>query len=921
MKRAILVAAITALGGASALATPANKAALGVRYGRFLSARLDTCSTCHQSAPGAKPGVTLDEFPHNPFGARLKAVAAVLKKSGQRADLGRRLEKIAGEDSDGDGVANEAELLLGHNPGDAKDKPTASELSGLAKLKPTFTAFRSEYRWQPFESVVAPAVPNLSNLSPCPLPRALASSLGKGVLKAPFPRPEGTRNERPGEGLGRGYSGRGSQNPIDAFLAVEQQKRGLAVQPPADKRTLLRRATLDITGLVPTPKEIEAFLADKSPDAYEKAVERLLASPRYGERWGRHFMDVWRYSDWAGWADGGQIRDSQPHIWRWRDWIVESLNANKGYDRMVQEMLAADELAPGDPQALRATGFLARNYKLLSREQWLEDTVNHTSKAFLGITMHCAKCHSHMYDPIPQTDYYRFRAIFEPHQVRQDRVPGELDTTKDGLPRVYDADLKAPTYLFVRGDERNPDKSKALEPGVPEALGGKLVIQPVALPAAAVTPDRREFVQRDLLNASNAALLAAFRAQAAKPSPLADAEVALAQAKHKALLAILEVETTSTKAAAELTVQAQREVAVAEARKNLLAAEAKKRPEAQKALDTAEAALKQPLNSNYTPRFTAYPAESSGRRLALARWLTDKQNPLTARVAVNHVWLRHFGQALVPSVADFGRNGRKPTHPQLLDYLADRFMASGWDLKALHKLILTSTAYQRDSRATPENLKRDPDNLYLWRKSPLRLEAEAVRDNVLFAAGHLDETRGGAEIDQNAALTSQRRSLYLRNAAEKQSELMQIFDGPSVTECYERKPSVMPQQALALANSELALREARALAFNLSHPQPLPPPGVRTSLGKRGEPESGSPFPVRNDGYPLGAGEGLGERLSNAPVFIKNAFERILSRPPTTTEAQECLRFLAAGGEASLQRRYENLVLVLFNHNDFVTVR
>ena len=883
MKRAILVAAITALSGATALATPANKAALGARYGRFLPARLDACSTCHQSAPGAKQGVTLEDFPHNPFGARLRAVAEVLKKSGQRTDLGRRLEKIAGEDSDGDGVANEAELLLGHNPGDAKDKPTAVELAGLAKTKVAFTAFRSEYRWQPFESVVAPAVPNLSP-------------------------------------AGRGRGGRLS--PIDAFLAVEQQKRGLTLQPPTDKRTLLRRATLDLTGLVPTPQEIEAFLADQSPSAYEKAIDRLLASPRYGERWGRHFMDVWRYSDWAGWADGGQIRDSQPHIWRWRDWIVESFNANKGYDKMVQEMLAADELAPGDPQALRATGFLARNYKLLSREQWLEDTVNHTSKAFLGITMHCAKCHSHMYDPIPQTDYYRFRAIFEPHQVRQDRVPGELDTAKDGLPRVYDADLKAPTYLFVRGDERNPDKSQTLEPGVPEALGGKLTVQPVALPAAAVTPDRREFVQRDLINASNAALLAAFRAQAAKPSPLTDAEVALAQAKHKALLAILEVEATNTKASAELTLQAQREVAAAEARKNVLAiTDEKKRPEAQKALDTAEAALKQPLTTNYTPRFTAYPTESSGRRLALARWLTNRQNPLTARVAVNHVWLRHFGQALVPSVADFGRNGRKPTHPQLLDYLADRFMASGWDFKALHKLILLSAAYQRDSHATPENLKRDPDNLYLWRKSPLRLEAEAVRDNVLFTAGHLDETRGGPELDQNVALTSQRRSIYLRNAAEKQSELMQIFDGPSVTECYERKPSVMPQQALALANSELALREARALARELANLSPNPSPG-RSFLTGKGEIHPLSPSFPNDEGVP-GRG-GLGRRGSgevNAPVFVKNAFERTLSRPPTTTEAQECLRFLAIGGEVNLQRRYENLVLVLFNHNDFVTVR
>lgn len=832
MKRAILVAAILAFGGTSALATPANKAALGVRYGRFLSARLDSCATCHQGQP-PKSAISLETYPHNPFGARLKALGDTLRQSGQRSDLGRRLEKIAGEDSDGDGISNELEILLGHNPGDPKDKPTAAELAGLAKTKLAFATFRGEYRWQPFESVVMPPIP----------------PAGRGT---------------------------GGNNPIDAFLAVEQQKRGLSVRPTADKRTLLRRVTLDLTGLAPTPQETADFLADPSPKAYEKAVERLLASPRYGERWGRHFMDVWRYSDWAGWADGGQIRDSQPHIWHWRDWIVESLNENKGYDRMVQEMLAADELAPGDQSALRATGFLARNFKLLSREQWLEDTVNHTSKAFLGITMHCAKCHSHMYDPIPQDEYYRFRAIFEPHQVRLDRVPGELDTNKDGLPRVYDADTKVATYLFVRGDERNPDKSKVLEPGIPAAFGGKLTIQPVALPLAASTPDRQDFVQRDLINASNAALLAAFRAQATKPSPLADAEVALAQAKHKALLAILEAEVTGTKPAAELTVQAQREVALAEARRNVLATEEKKRPEAQKAVDAAEAALKQPLTTSYTPRIKSYPTESSGRRLALARWLTERQNPLTARVVVNHVWLRHFGQALVPSVADFGRNGRKPTHPQLLDYLSARFMESGWKFKELHRLIVLSQAYQRDSHADPNSLKKDPDNLYLWRKSPLRLEAEAVRDNVLFAAGHLDETHGGPELDHNAGLTSKRRSLYLRTAAEKQSEFLQIFDGPSVTECYERKPSVMPQQALALANSELALREARALAKELADP--------------------------------------------NAPIFVKNAFERILSRPPSPTEAAECLRFLASGGP-NLQRRYENLVLVLFNHNDFVTVR
>jgi hypothetical protein len=218
-----------------------------------------------------------------------------------------------------------------------------------------------------------------------------------------------------------------------------------------------------------------------------------LESPHYGERWGRHWMDIWRYSDWAGY--GAEVRDSQPHIWRWRDWIVESLNEDKGYDRMVQEMLAADELASTDEKALRATGYLVRNYKMLSREKWMQDTVEHTAMAFLGITLGCARCHDHMYDPLLQKEYYQVRAIFEPHQVRLDRIPGQPDTKKDGLPRAYDADLATPTYLFIRGDDRNPDKSKPLPPGVPDSLGGQFgKVDLVLLPLTAHAPDKRPFV-------------------------------------------------------------------------------------------------------------------------------------------------------------------------------------------------------------------------------------------------------------------------------------------------------------------------------------------------------------------------------------------------------------------------------------------
>ena len=213
---------------------------------------------------------------------------------------------------------------------------------------------------------------------------------------------------------------------------VEQRSiHGLTTRPPASKDVLLRRVYLDLVGLSPTPEEIASFEADMRPDAYERVVDSLLSSSRYGERWGRHWMDVWRYSGWACWADmANQIRDSKPFIWRWRDWIVESLNADKGYDQMLREMLAADELSPGDPDALRATGYLVRNYKLLSREQWMVDLINHTGRGFLGLTLGCAKCHNHMYDPITQEDYYRVRAVFEPHNVRTDRIPGQPDVTK-----------------------------------------------------------------------------------------------------------------------------------------------------------------------------------------------------------------------------------------------------------------------------------------------------------------------------------------------------------------------------------------------------------------------------------------------------------------------------------------------------------
>jgi len=316
------------------------------------------------------------------------------------------------------------------------------------------------------------------------------------------------------------------RNPIDAFIAAEHEKRGLTPQRPADKRVWLRRVSLDLTGLPPTHAELEAFVRDDSAEANDRVVTRLLDSPQYGERWGRHWMDIWRYSDW--WGLGAEVRNSQKHIWHWRDWIIESLNADKGYDQMLREMLAADELYPNDFDRLRATGFLARQYFKFNRTSWLDETVEHTAKAMLGLTFNCAKCHDHKYDPFSQVEYYRMRAVFEPYQVRTESVPGEIDFEKDGVPRAYDCNLEAPTFVHLRGDDRNPDKSRVIEPAFPAFLMtgvlGAVKIEPVALPAEAAQPGLRSFVVEAHLKAAELRIAAARAELDAAKKKLATAE-------------------------------------------------------------------------------------------------------------------------------------------------------------------------------------------------------------------------------------------------------------------------------------------------------------------------------------------------------------------------------------------------------------
>lgn len=743
-----------------------------------------------------------------------------------------------------------------------------------------------------------------------------------------------------------------SSNPIDSFIRSKQSALGLESVGQADGHTLLRRLYFDLIGLPPSTMQLEDFLSNPSPEAWNDTVDELLNRPQYGERWGRHWMDVWRYSDWDGYKQ--QLRGSQRHIWHWRDWIIHSLNSDKPYDQMIVEMLAADEVTPTDSETLAATGFLARNYHKSNRNIWLDATVEHTAKAFLGMTLNCARCHDHKYDPIPQRTYYEFRAIFEPHQVRTDRVPGQLDIKLDGIPRAFDADLSASTFLFEGGNEKKPDEDSPIDPGTPSILGGTFQIQPVALPVESYVPALREFVvaeqravwKNQLVNAENklkesaiaqgesfvahnyavTALqyaVAALRVESFEARLAAD-QVKIDEPESEPLTLPLAVTAASTERKlnaklAELAV-AQKELALNKLRSKepgnpkQKAAIAKAKGEFEKAnkkLQAARSALNK-QDAKYTPLNKQYPKTSSGRRLALARWIGSKNNPLTARVAVNQIWMRHFGEPLVDNIFDFGLRSPKPKLALLLDWLAVEFMENGWSQKHIHRLIVTSQTWQQASSSNPgevanNNRSIDPDNKFLWRMNARRLDAEIIRDNVLSVSGQLDSTIGGPDIDFRKGESTRRRSVYLRHAYEKQMRMLVLFDAANPNECYRRSESVVPQQALALINSSICLDNSRLLARQ------------------------------------LWTEHASGNEKQNVE-FLNAAFLQILGRPPSRPEIDASLEFLVeqtellsdtkaldvfVGGKPATvkpadnpeSRARENLVHVLMNHNDFVTVR
>lgn len=586
---------------------------------------------------------------------------------------------------------------------------------------------------------------------------------------------------------------------IDQWLDGKHTEEGLIPQTQADPALWLRRLYLDLTGLPPSLQEQQDFVKNDSPSQRQKVVDTLLASPHYGERWGRHLMDIWRYSDWHGL--GNQLRYSQKHLWHWRDWIVESLNQDQGYDLMIQQMIAGDELAPEDPAILRATGFLARNYYLFNRTTWLDDTLEHTSKAFLGLTLNCVKCHEHKYAPIKHEEYYAMRAIFEPHHIRLDALPNQTDLEKDGLPRAYDLHLTRKTHLHIKGDEKNPDTTHDISPGIPAILAfKKLDIHPIKLSPGATRPTGIKAI------------------------------VPIGDAKKKQTTAV-----TSLKA------------------------------------------LEGPDETDKT-RHLPFPQESTGRRTAFAHWLTDRQNPLTARVIVNHLWLRHFGQPIVTNVFDFGTQSKAPPLQDILDFLAVELMENRWSLKHIHRLIVHSQAYARTSsnlHAATVNQQRDPENHTLWRMNPSRLDAQTIRDCLLSLSQQLDPQLGGPTLPANSGDKLMRRSLYFNHTRDESNAFLATFDNANVLECYRRPESIIPQQALALMNAEAPLALTQKIAKKIT--------------------------------------------AADDTTFIRLAFQTLLATSPTPAELQHSLTALSQMGSSENAR--SAFIHVLLNHQDFITLR
>lgn len=687
-----------------------------------------------------------------------------------------------------------------------------------------------------------------------------------------------------------------SRNPIDAFIIAKLADKGLSLAAPADKRTLIRRASFDLTGLPPTPDEVDAFLNDESPDAFAKVIDRLLLSPHYGEKWGRHWLDVARYSD----SNGLDENIALGTAWRYRDYVVNSFNADKPFDQFITEQLAGDLLESSDIPTRRervtATAFLNLGAKVLAepdKEKLVMDVIDEqidvTGRAFMGLTLGCVRCHDHKFDPIPQDDYYALAAIFKSTQsLSADRI-GALST-------AYEAPMGSfEEFADVISSERILKDQKAAVSKAESAANAALrkearehavdyLMAACELPATSTLSHVKPVAKKHGLRAHillNCRVYLAANESLAFFKPWQEAMRTTGTATHlrdyfSAIFDAAEKLSVKAKAAdddgsllhqarAELDKTAgflalppepiilyPKEVAdEVRALKDTMMSTQSNLPDLPTTLAVSESteildelpvhirgnhlSLGKPVKRGFIqvvetslktkPRFSV---DQSGR-LQLARWLVSPEHPLTSRVIANRIWSWHFNQGIVPTVDNFGLLGNGPTHPELLDWLARWFSDNGWSFKDMHRLIMTSQAYQQSAAVDENAVQADPENLLLHHFPIRRLQAEEIRDAMLHVAGSLDTTFGGKTIPRRnrefvfnhtskdfTTYGSNRRALYLPVIRNNLYDLFQQFDYPDpATSTGLRHSSVVSPQALLMMNSDLATQAAQSFAARL----------------------------------------------------------------------------------------------------------
>lgn len=636
------------------------------------------------------------------------------------------------------------------------------------------------------------------------------------------------------------------RTPVDRFLLARLEEKQLSPSPEADPRTLLRRLSFDLRGLPPTSPEIAEFLSDRTPEAWARWIERFLASPAYGERWGRHWLDVAGYADSNGYFNADSDR---PLAWKYRDYVVRSIQCDKPFDQFIQEQIAGDELAgfvrdgdvnPGAEDQLIATHFLRNppdgtgesdgNPLEVKVDQYtvLEGAVQLIGNAFLGVTLQCARCHDHKFEPVRQSEYYALEAVLRPALDPAAWIKPQARTV--GVASRFEREARAREW------EAHQREVKTLESAI----------------AAVQTPYRRRWIEEKLTGVrglDQKALLQAFDTPEAQRN----------DAMKKALQGQAVVVNVEESALAERFPDLKR--ALVSLREALGRRQANSPQPVESISLLSEPTLPPPVHhllvrgnhavegSEVKPgvpvslggelafscqKAPNSPLATSGRRLALARWLTDPRHPLVARVWVNRVWKVHFGEGLVATSDNLGRSGGVPSHPELLDWLASEFMRSGWSLKHLHRLILQSAAWRQTSRfddasgLNAAGLKRallvDSANRLLWHYPMRRLDAEGIRDSMLAVSGELDSRVGGpyspiqvdavGQVQANESTPgARRRSLYLQQRRTQPLNWLEVFDGPQPNPvCIQRNPSTVVLQSLSLLNSDFARRRSLTLA-------------------------------------------------------------------------------------------------------------